>query len=147
VELLANEFERVGRYHQEAMSLLMIDIDHFKSVNDQYGHPVGDIVLRDVARLMREALRTVDSLGRYGGEEFMVILPHTPWEEALKLAERLRQTVADHVFKVSGASVKVTISVGAASYPSETVDSPSALIREADVRLYRAKELGRNRVV
>jgi two-component system, cell cycle response regulator len=147
VELLANEFERVGRYHQEAMSLLMIDIDHFKNVNDQYGHPVGDIVLRDVARLMREALRTVDSVGRYGGEEFMVILPHTPYDEALKLAERLRQRVADHIFQASGASVKVTISVGAACYPSEKVDSPSTLIREADVRLYRAKELGRNRVV
>jgi two-component system cell cycle response regulator len=147
VELLANEFERVGRYHQEAMSLLMIDIDHFKAVNDQYGHPVGDIVLRDVAKLMREALRTVDSVGRYGGEEFMVILPHTPYDEAAKTGERLRQRVADHVFQVAGSSVKVTVSVGVASYPSEKVDSPSALIREADLRLYRAKELGRNRVV
>jgi diguanylate cyclase (GGDEF)-like protein len=146
VELLSNEFERVGRYHQEAMSLLMIDIDHFKNVNDQHGHPVGDAVLREMGRVMREALRTVDAVGRYGGEEFMIILPHTPYEEALKTGERLRQRVAEHVFKTGRAPVKVTISVGVASYPSEKVDAPGALIREADLRLYRAKEAGRNRV-
>jgi diguanylate cyclase (GGDEF)-like protein len=130
------------------MSVLMVDIDHFKQINDEHGHLVGDIVLRDVARVMREALRTVDAVGRYGGEEFMIILPHTPREEAWKTAERLRQKVADHAFTSSrkGAGLHVTVSVGVASYPSEKVDTPSALIRAADEALYRAKEKGRNRV-
>jgi two-component system, cell cycle response regulator len=148
VELLANEFERVGRYHQDGMSVLMVDIDHFKKINDEHGHLVGDVVLRDVARVMRETLRTVDSVGRYGGEEFMIILPHTPRDEAWRTAERLRRTVADHVFSSSrkGTGLQVTVSVGVASYPSEKVDTPSALIRAADEALYRAKEKGRNRV-
>jgi two-component system cell cycle response regulator len=143
--LIANEFERVGRY-QEWLSVLMVDIDHFKRINDEHGHPVGDLVLRDVARIMKETLRTVDSIGRYGGEEFMAILPHTSYDEARRTGERVRKAVEDHVFRAGDKKIKVTISIGVSSYPSEAVDTPNGLIREADKALYRAKETGRNRV-
>lgn len=145
MELVSNEFERVGRY-QESVSVLMLDIDHFKQFNDEHGHQAGDAVLRETARLLKEALRAVDSIGRYGGEEFMAILPHTAFDEARGTAERLRMAVADHTFRYGDKRLKVTISIGIATYPSDPVDSPGALIREADKALYRAKEAGRNRV-
>jgi diguanylate cyclase (GGDEF)-like protein len=145
MELLTNEFERVGRY-QEGVSLLMIDIDHFKKVNDRYGHPAGDVVLRGVAHILKDSLRTVDAVGRYGGEEFVAILPHTGQEEAQGTAERLRRAVELHTFKVGDRELHVTVSVGLATFPSATVESPNALIREADKALYRAKEAGRNRI-
>jgi len=144
--LVSNEFERVGRY-EDSLSVLMIDIDHFKRFNDEHGHQAGDSILRDTARLLRETLRTVDSLGRYGGEEFMAILPHTEYDEGHRTGERLRRSVEDHTFKYGDKKLKVTVSIGVATYPSEPVDSPGALIREADKALYRAKEGGRNRVV
>ena len=145
IDQVANEFGRVGRY-EGGVSLLMIDIDHFKSVNDELGHPAGDLVLREVARILKDTLRAVDSIGRYGGEEFACILPHTNQEEALQTAERLRTAIADHAFRVGNRECRVTISVGVATYPSARVDSPGALVREADKALYRAKEAGRNRV-
>jgi two-component system, cell cycle response regulator len=143
--LVANEFERVGRY-QESVSVLMVDIDHFKKFNDEHGHQVGDAILRDVARMLKDTLRTVDSIGRYGGEEFVAILPHTAYEEARLTGDRLRQAIEDFSFRHGDKKLKVTVSVGVATYPSELVDSPGALIREADRALYRAKEGGRNRV-
>lgn len=143
--LVANEFERVGRY-QEGVSLLMLDIDHFKRVNDEYGHPVGDVVIREISHLLRDTVRTVDAVGRYGGEEFLIILPHTTYEDGLGTAERIRRRIEEHAFKSGDKSLKVTVSVGVAAYPTATVDSPVALVREADTALYRAKEKGRNRV-
>jgi len=143
--LVANEFERVGRY-QEWLSVLMVDIDHFKRINDEHGHPTGDIILRDVARIMRETLRTVDSIGRYGGEEFIAILPHTSYDESKRTGERVRKAVDDHTFRSGEKKIKGTISIGVSSYPAEGVDTPNGLIREADKALYRAKETGRNRV-
>jgi two-component system cell cycle response regulator len=143
--LVSQEFERVGRY-QEWLSILMVDIDHFKRVNDEHGHQAGDAILRDVARLLKETLRTVDSLGRYGGEEFMAVLPHTAYDEAKRTGERLRRAVEEHTFRVAEKKIKVTISIGVAAYPSEAVDTPNGLIREADRSLYKAKEAGRNRV-
>jgi diguanylate cyclase (GGDEF)-like protein len=145
VELVAQELARVGRY-ASGVSLLMLDVDHFKQVNDEHGHPVGDSILREVARLLKEMLRAVDSVGRYGGEEFVVLLPHTTVEEARQTAERVRRTVERHRFPAGPRELQITVSVGVASYPSPTVDSPAALIREADQALYRAKEAGRNRV-
>jgi two-component system cell cycle response regulator len=145
MEQVANEFGRVGRY-EGGVSLLMIDIDHFKQVNDQQGHQAGDVILRDVARLLKDTLRVVDSVGRYGGEEFVCILPHTNHEEALQTGERIRSGIADHVFRVGHQQCRVTVSVGVATYPSQRVDSPGGLLREADKALYRAKESGRNRV-
>ena len=144
-EQLQREFERVSRY-AGSLSLLMIDIDHFKQVNDGHGHPAGDQVLREVARVVKEAVRAVDIVGRYGGEEFVAILPQTDVEEARLLAERLRKAVEALAVPVGNASVHVTISTGIASYPAPNVDTPDELIREADRALYRAKQDGRNRV-
>jgi diguanylate cyclase (GGDEF)-like protein len=145
IELLTNEFERVGRY-ETGVSLLMVDIDHFKRINDAHGHPVGDSVLREVARVLKDTLRAVDSLGRYGGEEFIAILPHTSHDEALQTADRLRRAIEEHLFRCAGKELRTTVSVGVASFPSDTVDAPADLVREADKALYRAKEGGRNRV-
>jgi two-component system cell cycle response regulator len=145
MELLANEFSRAGRY-EEGLSLIMLDIDHFKKVNDEHGHQAGDSVLRDVARLLRDTLRAVDAVGRYGGEEFTALLPHTGHEDALRTGERVRDAVADHAFRVGHRELRVTVSVGVASYPAEGIDSPGDLVREADRALYRAKQAGRNRV-
>jgi two-component system cell cycle response regulator len=145
VDLVANEFGRVGRY-EGGVSLAMIDIDEFKKVNDEYGHPAGDAILRDVARILKDTLRNVDSVGRYGGEEFAAVLPHTTRHDALQTAERMRAAIADHAFRVGPRELRVTVSVGVATYPSDEVDSPAGLIREADKALYRAKQAGRNRV-
>jgi two-component system cell cycle response regulator len=145
IELLGLEFERVGRY-AAGVSVAMTDIDHFKAINDEHGHVAGDVVLRDLARLLKESLRTVDAVGRYGGEEFVAVLPHTTHDEALHTAERIRRAVQEHPFRAGDAELRVTVSIGVASYPSTEVDSPGALIREADKALYRAKQGGRNRV-
>jgi two-component system cell cycle response regulator len=148
MELVDQEFQRVDRYPaHEGLSLLMIDIDDFKRINDSHGHLAGDAVLRDVAHVLRDSLRTVDSVGRYGGEEFVVILPHTPRDEAVRTAERIRQRVEGHAFELGGERVRVTVSVGVATFPSPGVDGPNALVREADRALYAAKEGGRNRVM
>jgi diguanylate cyclase (GGDEF)-like protein len=145
LERLSSEFDRVGRYH-EALSVLMVDIDHFKKINDRYGHQVGDAILREVARVLMGALRSVDVIGRYGGEEFVVILPHTRYDEARQTAERLRALVERHLFQAFDHELRITVSVGVATYPSAGVEAPSALVRESDRSLYRAKQAGRNRV-
>jgi diguanylate cyclase (GGDEF)-like protein len=145
-ELLQKECERVGRY-AGGVSVLMVDIDHFKAVNDRHGHPAGDRVLRDVSRLLQEGVRGVDTVGRYGGEEFVAILPQTEIDDARQLAERLRRAIEAHAVKTPAGEIRVTVSIGVAQYPSAEVGSPDDLIREADQALYRAKQEGRNRVV
>jgi diguanylate cyclase (GGDEF)-like protein len=145
VDLVSNEVQRVGRY-QDTVSILMVDVDHLKDINDRHGHPAGDAVLRELAQILKEALRTVDSVGRYGGEEFIAVLPHTSYDEARLTAERLRHKVVAHAFHAGPAPVPVTVSVGVATYPSTKVDSANTLIREADLALHRAKQGGRNRV-
>jgi two-component system cell cycle response regulator len=145
MDLAHHEFERVGRY-QDAFSVLMIDVDHFKRINDEHGHDAGDAVLREVSHLLRDTLRTVDSVGRYGGEEFVALLPHTSPEEARQTADRLRQKVQGHTFRAGEHDVRVTVSVGVATCPMPGVDSAAALVREADKALYRAKGGGRNQV-
>ena len=145
MEILANEFARVGRY-EEGFAVLMIDIDHFKEVNDLHGHPVGDAVLREVSRVLRDSFRQVDAIGRYGGEEFIVVLPHTHREAALRTADRLRGRVEQHEFKAGGKTLRITISAGVATCPAEGVEGPGDLVRLADQALYRAKQAGRNQV-
>jgi two-component system cell cycle response regulator len=145
VEVLAQEFQRVGRY-EEGVSILIIDIDHFKRINDEFGHPAGDAVIRELSAVLRDTFRSVDSVGRYGGEEFLAILPHTGRAECMLAAERIRKAVEGHAFHIGDRQVRITVSVGAASYPVVEVESPDALIRAADRALYRAKEAGRNRV-
>jgi two-component system cell cycle response regulator len=147
VDLIQQEVSRVARYHEGALSVLMLDIDHFKHINDELGHLAGDAVLREIARVLREGLRGVDSVGRYGGEEFVLILPQTRYEEALQTGERLRQQVEQHAFRTGERFTRITVSVGAATFPSERVDSAATLLREADLALYRAKDEGRNRVM
>jgi two-component system cell cycle response regulator len=145
IELLANEFERVGRY-AGGVGLLMVDIDHFKRINDEHGHQAGDVILRDVARVLKDNLRAVDALGRYGGEEFIAILPHTGRDEAFQTSERLRKAIEDRVFRWGERELRTTVSIGVACYPSDAADSPNALVRAADKALYKAKQAGRNRV-
>ena len=145
METLAGEFQRAGRY-ETAVSVLMIDIDRFKLVNDTYGHQAGDTVLREVARLLVGGLRGVDAVGRYGGEEFMVVLPETGHDEARLTAERLRRRVDEHAFAVAGHDLDLTVSMGVATYPGLDIASVSDLIRLSDRALYRAKAHGRNQV-
>ncbi len=129
------------------LSALMIDVDHFKSVNDRYGHAIGDRVLRVVADRCRSALRSIDVLGRYGGEEFAILLPGTARANAASvLAERIRRAVAEEPIATDAGPVEVTISLGVAEVDADTVDL-AALLKRADAALYEAKQAGRNRVV
>jgi len=146
-EDLRNELERSKRYTRP-LSILMIDIDYFKNYNDFHGHQKGDELLRKIAELLRKNLRAIDKVYRYGGEEFLVMLPEVDKEGALACAERLRRKVEQEPFEgeeQSQPSGKITISIGVASYPLDG-DSIEKLIEAADSALYRAKALGRNRV-
>jgi diguanylate cyclase (GGDEF)-like protein len=148
---LLNEFQRAQR-HDRPLALLMVDIDFFKSVNDTYGHQVGDEILRSVALLMVNQTRATDITARYGGEEFVAVLPETDRVGALKVAEKLREAVAvaplHYVESESGETFAIhcTISVGIADYAGGMTD-PAALVHEADRALYMAKGTGRNRAV
>lgn len=139
------ELDRVKRY-ESVMSVLMLDIDHFKDINDTHGHLVGDDVLREVAGLLQTAIRSVDVVARYGGEEFVVVLPETPLAGAVTFAERIRAQIEEHPFCPSVGPLSITVSVGVAAYPGEGVDSIEDLFARADDALYRAKAEGRNAV-
>jgi two-component system cell cycle response regulator len=145
---LVAELERVRRY-TSPLTMLMIDLDHFKLVNDTYGHLVGDEVLRGIAGILQRSVRSVDMVARYGGEEFVVVLPETGEQGAVTFAERIRERVEQHHFPAernkSGAA-KVTVSIGVSSFPSPNVESAEDLFARADAALYRAKEMGRNKV-
>jgi diguanylate cyclase (GGDEF)-like protein len=127
------------------MSFLMIDLDYFKEKNDKFGHLVGDVILKEVASVLKSTLREIDIIGRYGGEEFAVVLAGIGKEGAFLAAERIRSSVEHSVFKAYDEKVSVTISIGVSSFPEDGVDE-HALIESADKALYRAKEKGRNRV-
>ncbi len=144
-ELLRTEFARARRY-QQTLALLMIDLDHFKQVNDTYGHPVGDAVLRKVASTIAEQARQVDIIARYGGEEFVVVLPNTSREGASAVAERAREAVGEQLVDFDGVRVTVTISVGVATSADVGVEHERDLVKRADAALYRAKRSGRNQV-
>jgi diguanylate cyclase (GGDEF)-like protein len=137
------EFERAQRFRQP-FSLLVIDIDHFKAFNDTHGHSRGDEVLRTVARQLREGVRDQDSVCRYGGEEFAVILPSTSGDEAMLVAESLRQAIEQGKGQAPGP---ITISIGVASLGDSEFADVGALFRAADAALYEAKSAGRNRAV
>jgi len=144
--LLDHEMERAERYG-ESFSLLLIDADHFKQINDTYGHQSGDAVLRELAKCLRVQVRTVDIPARVGGEEFAVVLPNTRGEAALAIAERIRQAVAASELKVGkdATSLHMTVSIGLATFPHSATDSKE-LFHQADMALYNAKQGGRNRV-
>jgi diguanylate cyclase (GGDEF)-like protein len=145
-ELLRDEFER-SRRTGEPLAVTMVDLDRFKAVNDSYGHPTGDVVLYETARILRETAREIDMVGRYGGEEFIVILPNTDEAEAARFAERVRRAVEGHLYRDEATELRMTCSSGAASFPSGDVEKPEQLLKKADDALYVAKEAGRNRVV
>jgi diguanylate cyclase (GGDEF)-like protein len=135
-----------AKRHATPLTLLMLDIDHFKKINDDYGHPVGDHVLATLGQIVNGNLRTEDVFARYGGEEFAVLCRATTADNALALAERLRTQIAGHTFKHHGRALPVTVSIGVASW-FEQPDSVTQLIADADAALYKAKETGRNRTV
>ena len=147
-ERLGLEVERSGRSGLP-LALFMIDVDHFKRYNDGNGHPAGDEVLRQLARLLADGRRVNDFVARYGGEEFAVVLVDTPKLTAFQVAERLRERVAGHAFPASRGKDgpgRLTISVGVAGFPDDAADS-EGLVRAADEALYKAKHAGRDRVV
>jgi len=136
-----------ARRHGDPYSILMMDIDHFKKINDVHGHPVGDTVLREMAAIFREAVRLTDLPARYGGEEFVVFLPRTRLPEAAIVGERIRDAVERKVFAAPSPMIRCTVSVGIADYLPGTEGTEKAVIGRADQALYSAKRGGRNRVV
>ncbi|MCK5690739.1 diguanylate cyclase, partial [Myxococcota bacterium] len=140
------EIARAQR-HNSTLTALMVDVDHFKAINDEHGHLVGDVVLKEIAKRMSDNLRTIDVIGRYGGEEFAILLPDANLDVAKKvIAEELRLAVCAQPIDGGSASVTVTISVGVAELDDQT-SSLEALIGRADMAMYQAKERGRNRIV
>ncbi|MCC7043117.1 MAG: diguanylate cyclase [Acidobacteria bacterium] len=145
LERLDADVAHAKRYHQH-LSLLLFDIDHFKQVNDTYGHPAGDRILRGVASVVAPALRREDVFARYGGEEFAVLARSAELPMAIELAQRLRHVVEAASFETDRGPLRVTISVGVASLAQVTERTAAALLAAADEALYRAKAAGRNRV-
>jgi len=143
-ELAEREVTRAARYGSP-LTVLMIDLDHFKRVNDTYGHDAGDAVLRHFSQLMSEAMRDADILGRYGGEEFIVLMPQTDASQGREAGERLRKLVEESPTPWSGGSIHHTASIGLAS--SRSVLALENLIKKADEAMYQAKHEGRNRVM
>ncbi len=131
----------------EPFSLVMCDLDKFKSVNDTYGHQAGDEVLKQLATILKEEAREIDRVGRYGGEEFMLLLPGTVLDAAVTFAERVRRKIEGHTFTFLGGTLTRTASFGVSAWPHPKIDQCDTLVRAADDALYVAKETGRNRVV
>jgi diguanylate cyclase (GGDEF)-like protein len=142
---ITDEMERLERY-PESISVLLMDIDHFKKINDTYGHPVGDKVLRAIAEIFSGSLRKVDFAARYGGEEFVAILVNTDKKGAKKMGERIRRNIERKKFKIGDHEINITVSVGIATFPEDAKDK-KGLINLADKALYFAKESGRNRCI
>jgi diguanylate cyclase (GGDEF)-like protein len=145
-QLLHDEFERSLRTGEQ-VAVAMMDLDRFKNINDTYGHPTGDVILYETARIIKETAREIDMPGRYGGEEFIGILPGTDEEAAAHFAERVRQAVEAHVYRDGATEVRMTVSCGVASFPGDGIDSPESLLKAADEALYQAKHGGRNQVI
>ncbi len=144
-EKLEQEMDRAARY-ASLLTCMMIDIDNFKLINDTYGHLTGDRILKQLAALLKREQRSPDVVARYGGEEFVVLLPETTTGESRNFAERVLKRVSGFDFGEPGRPVRVTISIGLASYPDERVTDGESLLKLADQHLYRAKSEGRNRV-
>jgi diguanylate cyclase (GGDEF)-like protein len=142
---MQQEFERNARYQDEA-SLIMIDIDHFKRINDKYGHPAGDKVIQHIAYLLKQSLRETDCVGRYGGEEFAVVLAKTNAVDALNFTERLRKRIEESEVTFDNRIIKVTVSLGVNDI-ANSGESSSSWLSGADKALYQAKEGGRNQTV
>ncbi len=144
-DALDREIERVKRYASH-FSIILIDIDDFKKINDIYGHLVGDKVLQGIGEIMKRILRKSDIISRYGGEEFIVLLPNTPKSESLSIATRLKEEIAETVFETDNCVCSVTISGGITSCPDDFMDA-DRLLSAADKAMYEAKAMGKNRIV
>ena len=145
-DLMNHELSRARRY-KKPLSLIMLDLDHFKKINDEYGHPVGDIVLKEVSRAIQNTIRDCDIAARYGGEEFVVVLPETELKGAAVVAERLRKTVELLKITANDLCINATISVGlACNLESQGIKEKSEIISEADSALYNSKNTGRNKI-
>lgn len=143
-EFLKNEMEASRRYNY-AFSIVMIDLDDFKKINDNYGHEAGDHVLKGVAEIMLTSMRKADVIGRYGGEEFIIMMPKTTKKNALTCMEKIRTFINMKPYKFNGKELKITASFGIASYPEDSSDIQD-LLAISDIRLYRAKRMGKNRI-
>jgi len=136
-----------GERLSEPLSCVMCDLDRFKSVNDEHGHQAGDAVLKQFAGILKREAREIDIVGRYGGEEFIVLLPGTVLDAAVTFAERVRKQIEAHTFVFDGGAIRRTVSIGVAGYPHPRISHCDGLVRAADDALYVAKETGRNRVI
>ncbi|MCA2977854.1 MAG: diguanylate cyclase [Myxococcaceae bacterium] len=145
LEYLEREMGRCHRY-ERSLSLIMFDIDHFKSINDTNGHLAGDYVLRELAQTLKPRIRREECFARYGGEEFAIVMPEAGGEKARRFAEKVRKLVEDHRFSFEDKDIAVTISLGVADLSADMTE-PLQFIKLADQNLYRAKKGGRNRVV
>jgi two-component system cell cycle response regulator len=144
MDLLTEELERARRNHQ-SLGLMMVDLDHFKSINDRFGHATGDVVLREVAERLVSSVRSYDRVGRYGGEEFLLILSNASLEEVRRRSERLCHAVAERPVSWEQSELSVTVSIGGTAMAEDSPVIQSRLLELADHALYRAKEHGRNR--
>ena len=144
-DFLISELSRATR-DLKPLTVMMVDIDHFKAVNDRFGHPAGDGVLCEVSRRLRASLRAYDIVGRFGGEEFLVVAPGCDMSPGLMRAERLREVVCSQPVTLKDLAIDVTVSVGVATSPEPKPQDLETLLAAADKALYRAKERGRNRV-
>ncbi len=144
MEILQAEFQRSLNFN-EVFSCIMFDIDDFKQVNDSYGHPMGDEVIKRIATIAKGCIRGADILGRYGGEEYLIVLPKTSVDGAMIIAEKIREQVGDTIFKHRGNSLKCTISLGISDSNIEAIESYEDLIFNTDSALYQAKQTGKNK--
>jgi diguanylate cyclase (GGDEF)-like protein len=142
---LSDEFRRAQRYNGP-LSVILIDIDSFRSVNERHGHLSGDKVLMEVGELLSKAVREVDMVARFGGEEFMLILPETHFTGSLRVADRISRSLKEHVFLLDGGNVQLTVSLGISFFPSQKIDSAELLVSFAEQALSQAKKEGGNRV-
>ncbi|KAF0145860.1 MAG: response regulator/GGDEF domain-containing protein [Nitrospirae bacterium] len=143
VTILEKEFRRTVRY-KSPLTCLMIDIDHFKRINDKFSHHTGDMVIKETAQIITECAREIDTVARWGGEEFIALFPQTKKEDALQSAVRIIKKVSEHKFPEI-SNERITISIGIASVPDPSIDTEEKLIHASDMALYKAKKNGRNR--
>lgn len=139
---------RRSRREQTPLSIIMLDIDRFKSVNDNYGHLTGDQVIRAVADTIKQHLkRPLDEVARYGGEEFVILLPNTPHDGTLEIADRIRKAIETNQINVAGTFINVTVSAGTYTAVTDDINNPELFTHNADKALYYAKQNGRNQVI
>ena len=146
IHSIESELRRAIRYHR-TLALLLMDIDYFKNLNDTYGHPCGDYVIKTVGKLLKSNVRATDVVARYGGDELAVMLIETNTKSALEVAEKLKQEIGSHIFQWQTKQLSVNVSIGLATAPAPGIQEVSHLIEAADRALYQAKRAGRNTVV